>query len=319
MKIIFLIHVLFFCGLVSACSNDSVAKNNNSTVNFSNSQNKRTDDKQSSELRNKIEQIASAAKGRVGVAAAVLETGESISLDGAERFPMQSVYKVPIAMAVLQQADAGKIKLDERVRFDKSDFVRKEQYSPIRDRRPDGGELSVGELLRFMVSHSDGSACDILLDLVGGTETVAKFLNEIKVNDVIVVNTEKEIGRDWETQYRNWASPEGALRLLRALHERRGISPASQELLLKLMRETPIGLKRLKGLLPEDADVAHKTGTSGTKNGITAAANDIGIIALPGGRHLAVAVFIKDSAADEAARDEVTAKIARAIWDEFSK
>ena len=63
-------------------------------------------------LRNEIEQIAAAAKGRVGVAAVVLETGEMVSLNSRDHFPMQSVYNLPIGMAVMKQVDAGKINLD---------------------------------------------------------------------------------------------------------------------------------------------------------------------------------------------------------------
>ena len=62
------------------------------------------------ELRNQIEQIAAGAKGRVGVAAVVLETGATVSLNSHDRFPMQSVYKLPIGMAVVKQVDAGKTK-----------------------------------------------------------------------------------------------------------------------------------------------------------------------------------------------------------------
>jgi beta-lactamase class A len=61
--------------------------------------------------------------------------------------------------------------------------------------------------------------------------------------------------------------------------------------------------------------VAHKTGSSGTRNGVTAATNDIGIITLPEGRHLAVAVFLTESRANDAARDKVIARVARAAWD----
>jgi beta-lactamase class A len=107
--------------------------------------------------------------------------------------------------------------------------------------------------------------------------------------------------------------------LLRALDERHGLSEGSQALLLKLMIESPTGAKRLKGLLPAGTVVAHKTGTSGTQRGITAATNDIGIITLPNKRHVAIAVFVSDSPADAATREEVIAKVARAVWDEWSR
>ena len=61
--------------------------------------------------------------------------------------------------------------------------------------------------------------------------------------------------------------------------------------------------------------VAHETGTGGTRNGITSATNDIGIITLPDGRHLAVAAFVSDSAANDDTRDAIIARLAKAAWD----
>jgi beta-lactamase class A len=188
-------------------------------------------------------------------------------------------------------------------------------YSPIRDKYPDGTQLTVAELLRYAVSESDGTASDVLLRLAGGPQGVMTFLHDIKVADINVVHSEKEIGRDWDTQYEDWATPKGAVALLAALQESRGLSPESQTLLLKRMTESIPGAKRLKGQLPAGTVVAHKTGTGGMRGGITSATNDIGIITLPDGRHLAVAVFVSDSAADDATRDAVIARIAKAAWN----
>jgi len=269
------------------------------------------------ELQKQIERIAAQAKGRVGVAVEILETGESVSLNPQDHYPMQSVYKLPIGMAVLSQVDQGKLKLDQRVRVEKSDLVGPGLLSPIRDRNPNGVELSLNELLRFAVSESDGTASDVLLKLVG-VEAVSQYLSELGVNEIVVANSENEISQDWQTQYRNWASPRGAVQLLRALHERRGVSEQSQQLLLKFMTETPTGPRRMKGLLPKTAVVAHKTGTSGSSKGVTAATNDIGLITLPDGRHLAIAVFVSDSPADLVTRERVIAEIAKAVWDAYS-
>lgn len=266
-----------------------------------------------------VTQIASLARGRVGVSAVVLETGETIaSLNAQDHFPMQSVYKLPISMAVMKQVDAGKIKLEQKVAVTKSDFVRVGQHSPIRDRNPNGAEITVAELLRFAISESDGTASDVLMKLVGGPQAVQAYLAELSVTDMIVLNMEKEIGQDWQVQYRNFSTPDAAIALLRALREKRGLSESSQTLLLKYMIESTPGAKRLKGLLPADSIIAHKTGTSGTEKGITAATNDIGIITLPNGKHVAIAVFVSDSAANEATREGVIAKIAKAVWDSVS-
>ena len=318
MKRILLIYVLLFISLIPACSNSVSERKDNPATELKISQNAKTDDKQNQELQNQIEQIASNAKGRVGVAATMLETGESVSLNGSGQFPMQSVYKLPIGMAVLREVDAGKIKLDQKVSVKKSDFVRIGQRSPVRDKYPNGAELSVNELLQQMISESDGTASDVLLNFVGGAEAVMEYLAELGIKEVIVANTEKEFGQDRTLQYKNWASPDGTVALLRALQERRGLSEQSQALLLKFMTESPTGPKRLKGLLPKGAIVAHKTGTSGTFNGVTTATNDAGIITLPNGQHLVIAVFVMESPADEKTREEVIAKIAKAAWDKWS-
>ncbi len=81
---------------------------------------------------------------------------------------------------------------------------------------------------------------------------------------------------------------------------------------------TATGQNRIKGRLPEGTPVAHKTGTSGTRAGQTAATNDIGIVTLPGGRSLAIAVFVADSAAPQDIREEVIARMARAAYDVLS-
>ncbi len=320
MKRIFTAYILLLAALLLACSSSATTQNGNQSSSAVNVERAKAEDKQNRELQKQIEQIAATAKGRVGVEAVVLETGESVSLDAEGRFPMQSVYKFPIAMAALAQVDAGKLKLDERVRVEKSEYVREGMRSPLRDENPNGAEVSVRELLRLAVSESDGTASDVLLRLVGGGEAVMRYLNELQVTGLNVVNSEKEIGGDWETQYKNWASPKGAVSLLRAFHEGRGLSAESRALLLKLMIDTPTGPKRLKGLLPKGAVVAHKTGTSGANaRGINAATNDIGIVTLPNGRHLAIAVFVSDSPADLATREGVIAKVARAAWDQWGK
>ena len=303
--------------LISACSDVSPTQNDNRVDKLSVSQ--AASPKVDLEFQNQISRIASAAKGKVGVAAVVLETGETVSLNPHDHFPMQSMYKLPISMAVIKQADAGKIKLEQKVRVTKDDFIGRNQHSPIRDGNPNGVELTVTELVRFAISESDGTASDVLMKLAGGPKAVQAYLSEVKITDMIVLNTEKELGQDRQVQYRNWASPEAAVSLLRALHERQGLSQSSQELLLKYLTESTPGAKRLKGLLPAGTVVAHKTGTSGTQNGITAATNDIGIITLPNGKHLAIAVFVSDSPADEATREGVIAKIARAVWEKSSK
>ncbi|MGA9770153.1 MAG: class A beta-lactamase [Blastocatellia bacterium] len=267
------------------------------------------------DLRAQIEQISRDANGRVGVALTLLESGESVALLGDQRFPMQSVYKLPIGMAVLNQIDQGRLSLEQKVRVTRKDFVRAGQHSPVRDKNPRGVELSVKELLRFMVSESDGTACDVLLRLVGGPQVVTSYLRGLGIHDIRVADMEKEIGRNISVQYRNWASPIAMVELLHAIHKGRGLSSASRALLLQMMIETSTGPRRIKGLLPAGTVVAHRTGSSGEVNGLAPATNDVGLITLPNEKRIAVAVFVSDSRVDTAMREAVIARIAKAAWD----
>lgn len=58
----------------------------------------------------------------------------------------------------------------------------------------------------------------------------------------------------------------------------------------------------------------HKTGTSNMVGGVAAATNDIGLIALPDGRLLALAVFVTDARAQAEVREAVIARIAEAVY-----
>jgi beta-lactamase class A len=265
-----------------------------------------------------MEKIASRTAGPVGVAVGLAEGGEVITVNGQQHFPMQSVYKLPIGMAVLQQVDQGTLKLEQQITFKPVEFVRVGMHSPIRDKHPRGGELSLAELLRYAVSESDGTASDVLMRTAGGAKVISDYLHGLGINGIMVVDTELEIGKSVEIQYRNWATPEAALALMKVVAEGRSFSPQTQALLMKLITETPTGPKRIKGLLPPGTVVAHKTGT-GRGGGMTRAVNDIGLVTLPDGKRLAVAVFVSDTKLNPEACEAVIAEISRAAWDCWTK
>jgi beta-lactamase class A len=267
------------------------------------------------DLPGQIEQIAREAKGRVGAAVLVAETSTGAAFHGTEHFPMQSVYKLAIGMAALDAVEHGRLQLGQQVRIAQSDLVPAAIHSPLRDKYPQGTTLTVRELLRLMIVESDGTASDVLLHLVGGPEHVTSYLRALGITEIVVATSEREMTQGEEVQYRNWATPQALAGLLAMLQTGRVLSASSRALLLQFMTETTTFPHRLKGQLPTGTVVAHKTGSSGTAHGLSRATNDVGIITLPDGRHLIVVVLISDSTADDATRDAVIAKIARAAWD----
>lgn len=270
-------------------------------------------------LHAQFQQIADRSQGKVGVYALVLETGDTATLNAHRHEPMQSVYKFPIAMAMLHQVDKGLFKLDQKIHVTKADYI-PAGHSPIRDSMPDGNmDITIRELLRYNVSESDGSACDVLLRLLGGTGNADKYVHRIGIKEISIALPEKIQVVNEKMQYQNWATPFGLTQLLKTFYTGNVLSKSSQALLLDLMIYSGPGAHRLKGLLPAGTVVAHKTGTSGTNNGFTPATNDIGIITLPNGNHLLISVLVSDSKADEATRELTIAQIAKAAWDHWAK
>jgi beta-lactamase class A len=271
------------------------------------------------DLSTQFAEIARAASGKVGVSMMVLETGERASYHGNGRFPMQSVYKFPIAMAALRMVDEGKITLEQKIPVPKSELAPLPLHSPIREQHPQGVSLSLRELVRFAVSESDGTASDVLLRVCGGPAQVMYYLDGLGITGVRVVASEADMARNKTVQYRNWASPDSMVELLQIFHSGKGLSASNGKLLENFMAQSTPGPKRIKGLLPAGTRVAHKTGTSGTDGKLTAATNDVGIVTLPGGRHLAIAVFVSDSKAEQTVREATIAKLSLAAWDHCQK
>jgi beta-lactamase class A len=253
----------------------------------------------------------------VGAAFALVETWEFVAVEGDRHFPMRSASSLPIAMTVLHNVDIGGLNLEQKVKVEPKDFVASYKDG-IRKQYPQGTELSIRDLLRFLVSEGDGTAGDVLLHLIGGPEQATKYLRELAVEDMVVTDYELDLVKDPELTKKNWTSAEAAVNLLKLLQggrEGQALSPTSSALLLELMTNSLPEPKRIKGLLPVGTVVAHMTGTGSSENVMTGATSDVGLITLPDGSHLAVAIFLSDIRANKPTRENVIARIARAAWD----
>jgi len=269
-------------------------------------------------LRGKIELIAEKAKGDVGVCIIGLENNDTITFNGNGRFPMQSVYKFPVALAVLNQVDKGILSLDKKIFVKKKELLSK-TWSPLREKYPKGNvKISLAELLTYTVSMSDNNGCDILFKLMGGTKMVNDYIHNIGIKDIAIVATEEEMHKDWNVQFTNWCTPIAMGNLLNKFNKGEILSQKSTKFLMRVMEETSTGPKRIKGLLPAGTIVAHKTGSSGSNEvGIIGALNDVGIVTLPNGNHFAIVVFISNTTADENVCEKIIAEITKVVWDRY--
>ena len=231
--------------------------------------------------------------------------------------PMQSVFKLPLAMTALHRIEQGAFSLDQEIRFLPADLFPMRTHSPLQDKYPEANvDVPLRELLRLAVSLSDNAAADLVLRVIGGPQVVQSYIHSLGITGFRLQDNEHALHRDFDLQYRDWFEPAAAVQLLRMINDRSPLSREHTELLREWMTDLGKSPSRLKRDLPPGTLVLHKPGTSGIRDGLTAATNDIGLITLPGGRRLAIAVFVTDSRADDTTRDAVIARIARAVYDD---
>jgi len=277
--------------------------------------------------------------GRAGVCA--IENSAESCVNGDRRFSLQSVMKLLVGMAA-----ADTLQLSEPVTLRKEDLSLFVQ--PIANIVNEHGlfKTTIGDLVRRAIVDSDSAATDNLIKRLGGPAAVQSFLNRKGIAGMRIDRDEKTlqteiVGLSWKPEFvdaalldgaikrlprevrdqadrryrndlRDTATPRGMAEMFDALNRGKLLSPSGTRYILDVMSQTVTFPDRLKaGLLP-GWKIAHKTGTSGTWNGVTVATNDVGILTAPDGSSIAIAVFIGDSRAADAARATLTAQLARA-------
>ena len=126
-------------------------------------------------LAAQLEAVDAVYPGELGVFVKDLESGETFSFRGDERWYLASGVKVPVAIAVMRAIERGALSLDSKVELLASDYV---DGAGETNWHPPGTALSVRYLLDQMLIHSDNTASDMLIRVVGldQVNTVAQEL-----------------------------------------------------------------------------------------------------------------------------------------------
>ena len=266
-------------------------------------------------LRDSIGQFVAGFKAETGVAV-MLPDGDTLSMNNNRRYPMLSVVKLPLGMAVADMMERRRLPLDTEVEVAKADLL-PDTYSPLRDARPNGGfQMTVEELLNYSLQLSDNNACDILFRFVGGTAVVERYVHSIGVQECNIRCTEEQMHFHPDDCYLNYSTPLAAVRLLNVLGEEAKERPLFGHV-MQTIGACETGLNRIPHPLTDTgAVVYHKTGTGGyNARGQLVAVNDIGIVELPGGITYTLAVFVKDSSESPETTESIIAGVSKIVYD----
>ena len=304
-------------------------------------------DRDDAALQARLAALAERARpGTLGIAVLDPDSGASWRVNADRAYPMMSVFKAPLGAAVLERVDRGVLSLDRTVALTPADL--RAGPGPMRGELQSGRtEFSVRRLLDAAVSESDNTAADALVKLLGGPAAVTAFLRAHGVDGMRVDRDERTLAHDIDglaaeadapranesaaeklarrrrgyagylADPRDTSTPEAAVTFLRKLWRGELVSRESTALLLEMMTHSPTVPNRLKGGVPAGARLTHKSGTSITFEGVTAAHNDIGVVSWPDGRTVIVAAFLTASPASEPERDAIFSTLARDVTAEL--
>ncbi len=317
------------------------------------------------DLNTKVTNIAKRLHCQLGVTAIRIEDNKKFSVNGSKRFFMASTVKVPIAITLLREVDQGKEHLDREITFSRDDCVpgSGRLYAELA-----GGtctmKLSLRELMRLMLISSDNSATDIILQEIRGPKAVASHLHAVGFPHIFIHRTILDLylsasglnvalakkvqhrpallkmlekvspamkvkaWKRFESESSDSATSDEMAKLLVSLHQGKLLSQNSTHLLLETMAQCHTGAHRLKGMLPPNTLVAHKTGTWSLSNErilkypgskqLQRFSHDVGIITLPNNHgHIAIAFFVKSKGVSDHSRDQVIALVTKEIYHHF--
>ena len=260
---------------------------------------------------------------------------------------MQSVFKLPLAVAVLQQVEAGKFRLDQPITVTRKDFSL--FHSPlVKAFKGERNDYPLSELIRLAAGESDNTAADLLMREIGGPQVVTRMLRDGGIQGMSIDRYERQFqpeiyglpGFGWDqvvdepafraklkalkpryriaslakalTDKRDAATPEASAEFLEALARGNWLrDPAHNAFLMKIITETKIGADRIKAGLPAGSSLAHRTGAGLTTDGVNHATNDIGIASLPDGRRFVIVTYLAGSRADAPQREAALAEVAK--------
>jgi beta-lactamase class A len=303
---------------------------------------------QRAKLQSELDRLTRGFDGRVGIC--VQQKSVSACVNRNQRFPLQSVMKLLVGIATLDAVDRRGWTLNEKVIVSKQDLSLAVQ--PLaRLVTGDGFHTTIDDLVRRAIVDSDSAATDVLVARLGGPAAVQAVLDHHHVSGVRFDRDERHLqteigGLKWRPEFvdgalldrayaavpnaqrdeafrayqkdpRDTATPLGMAALLQSLVDGLVLSPHSTKRLLEIMTQTVTFPDRLKAGVPAGWMLAHKTGTSGTWRGVTAATNDVGVLTAPDGTSISVVVFIADSKASPESRAALMASVARATVREY--
>jgi beta-lactamase class A len=226
-----------------------------------------------------------------------LDTGNYLDLNGEKIFPAASTIKFPILVALFEEVDAGRIKLNETL------VMRRDLMTggsgTLQYKRP-GTKLSVLETVTKMITISDNTATNMIIDRLGGKAKLNQRFQSWGLQNTVVRNL---LG---DFKGTNTTSAKDLVRLSALLANNQLLSDTSRSKALDIMRRVE-NRSLLPAGLGKGAVIAHKTGTLGIILG------DAGIIQTSTGKRYLAGIMVRRPFGDKRAKSFIN-QVSRLVY-----
>ena len=204
--------------------------------------------------------------GVFGIAIEDLASGHTLSVNADETFPTASTIKIAILAELYRQAQAGKIKLTDTYTLEPSDLVAGSGISNALT--PGATKLTLRDVAALMISVSDNSMTNVLIDRVG-LDNVNALLDSLQLTHTRLRRKMMDIRAAAEGR-ENVATPRELMRLMEALYRGRVLNKQMTDDFFKLLSIPKSSY--IPRELPEDLRIANKPGE------LEGVRNDCGLI-----------------------------------------
>jgi beta-lactamase class A len=223
----------------------------------------------------------------IGLYAANLDSGRTLTHRSDEMFAMCSTFKGYAAARVLQLVGSGRLSLDNRVFVDPEAIV---PNSPVTETHA-GAEMTLAQLCQAALQRSDNTAANLLLKTIGGPAAITAFARSVGDERTRLDRWEVELNAAIPGDPRDTSTPAALAGGYRAILAGDALSPPQRRQLEDWMLANQTSSMRAG--LPEGWTTADKTGS-----GDYGSTNDAGIAFGPDGQRLLLVMMTRSQADD---------------------
>ncbi|OOF35545.1 class A beta-lactamase [Rodentibacter heidelbergensis] len=253
-----------------------------------------------------IHQQEQKLKADVGVALLSEEGKILFEYQGHHHFPLNSTHKAFVCGMALDLSEDNRLSFQEKLPIHATEIV---SYSPITEHK---SSMNLTELCSAAVSYSDNTAANLIIKQLGGVSAVTDYFKQVGLTQTRLDRTEPDMNYDNLKKGLDLTTPIEATQLLHQFIFGDRLNDNSKMQLIQWMLDDQVANDLLRSTLPKGWKIADKTGA-----GTAGSRSIISVFWKPNGRAYLLSIYLTNTQATMAERNQAIAEIGRVIFNQL--